>query len=704
MVADVKKTRYVLAGENRTDRAFRQVRKNFASTQKAADNLSRFIGVAFAGVATAGIVRVADEFSNLEARIKNVTAATGDTQKVLNDLFDLSQRTGTAFGDTVDVFQRISLAAGDLGATNDQIAQVVGTVQKLGVVSGASGQQLGNALLQLSQGLATGVFRAEEFNSVIENTPAIANAIGQELGFSAGELRKLVLEGRLSSQAVFEALLNAAETANDQFAEIPPTVARSFTKVKNSFGLLVNELNKDAGVVAVISQTFDIFAETMRLVGQDVIKAANDLEANDGVQSWAADATKAVAVVLDTFRSGIFAIREFGGAVFDTATLIGSVVLSILNRNFGALSEAGSQFVADMSARNERILSFSTTKFQDIAGEAIANVEKASTESAKNVATTVRKTQAELQQLLLPGKADKDAQKKIREQAKRQAELAFRGAGRDLETDETDTVKRVYEERLAAVEAFRKKLEDQNKLTIELEEELAQRLVVIEEAKNSRLNEIRQAQDKKEGEVRAQKQKEAAEKAAEELDKLKSYFETVTGLTADTIDTLFAFQQASIASKAAAITNIFSNVLSSIGSESRKAFELNKKISIANAIVSTFEAINNALAVKPYPLGIALAASAAVKGFANVRAIKSQTFSGGGASSGGGGSGVSGAASLGGASTSNPGQGQANAPTTPTQAVSISLNGKRFDREDVLELLEGINEALGDGAQINVAA
>lgn len=129
--------------------------------------------------------------------------------------------------------------------------------------------------------------------------------------------------------------------------------------------------------------------------------------------------------------------------------------------------------------------------------------------------------------------------------------------------------------------------------------------------------------------------------------------------------------------------------LTSIGAnESKKQFELNKKASIAEALISTAAGISRGFRDLPAPAAWANAAAVAASGAAQIAAIRSTTFEGGGSSAGGG-------------AAAAP----AAAPATPTPTVSVVFSGQgRVGRDGVLELLDEINEALGDGAVLKVSA
>ena len=178
-------------------------------------------------------IKLADQYKNLHARLQLATKATGDYAMVSDQLFKISQKTGTQFGANVSLFQGIARIAPEIGATSDQVLQLTTAVGQLGTLSGAGADQMGNAMLQFQQGLAGGVFRAEEFNSILENLPELANRMAKGFGVTQGGLRQMVLDGKLLSKDVFNVLVDQAGEIEAEFQTMPQTVGRSTTAIGN---------------------------------------------------------------------------------------------------------------------------------------------------------------------------------------------------------------------------------------------------------------------------------------------------------------------------------------------------------------------------------------------------------------------------------------------------------------------------------------
>lgn len=206
------------------------------------------------------LVRLADDAKQLEARVKLATAAQGDFNAVWRELGTLATNNGARLGDTVDLFTGINRAAPELSATRDQVLTVTSAVQQLGAISGASGAQMSNSMLQFSQAMAGGIMRAEEMNSIIENTPAIAEAIAKGMDTTVGKLRLAVVEGKVLSKSVFDALLKQAPEIAQQFTNIPVSIDRAANSLATSMQRLILKLDEAAGITKIISDSIQGWA------------------------------------------------------------------------------------------------------------------------------------------------------------------------------------------------------------------------------------------------------------------------------------------------------------------------------------------------------------------------------------------------------------------------------------------------------------
>ena len=167
------------------------------------------------------------------------------------------------------LWETLSTALRDTGATNGQIIQLTETLQKIGRIGGSSTEEMANALRQFGQSISSGTVRAEEFNSILEQMPELARQIASGMGVSIGELRQLMLDGKLTAEDALNAIQKQTGSVNAEFEKLPRTLAQANTALTNSFLSMIDSVNQATGasngLVAVIDS---MTAALDRLVGK----------------------------------------------------------------------------------------------------------------------------------------------------------------------------------------------------------------------------------------------------------------------------------------------------------------------------------------------------------------------------------------------------------------------------------------------------
>lgn len=200
------------------------------------------------------ILKTADSFQQLQNRLRIVTEGTGQLAAVTKELFEISNETRTAVAANAELFTRLSLATRELGLSQRELLDVTKSINQALIISGASAQEANAGLIQLSQGLASGVLRGDELRSVLEQLPAVADVIATELKVVRGELRGLGAQGKITAEVITRAFRNNREVLEELFARTIPTLAQSFTILNNKIVELVSELEKTRGPLAALSK------------------------------------------------------------------------------------------------------------------------------------------------------------------------------------------------------------------------------------------------------------------------------------------------------------------------------------------------------------------------------------------------------------------------------------------------------------------
>mgnify|MGYP003599261939 CR=1 FL=1 len=238
------------------------------SSQRAASSIMSFVRGAAAlvgvGLSTQAILQSADAYTVLQNKLQNVSETAAQTDEITNRLFETANRTRTPVQETAQAFTRFDMALKNLGKSQDDSLRLTETVNKMLVVSGATANEAGSALLQLSQAFNKGKLDGDEFRSVMELMPNAADAIAKRLGFTRGELLKLAPEGKITAQVMLDAFTAAAAGIDEKFGKTVPTLSQAMTVLRNNATQTFGEMNKSLGITAGLSNALIFLAENMK--------------------------------------------------------------------------------------------------------------------------------------------------------------------------------------------------------------------------------------------------------------------------------------------------------------------------------------------------------------------------------------------------------------------------------------------------------
>lgn len=248
-------------------RAHETVRSSVESIGQQLRSLQSIAAAALGGQLLGGlagdVAKTADAYSNLSARIKLVTGDTGDFEQSLNGVFEVATRTNTNVEQTADLFTRIARAGREIGLGNEAALALTETINQAVQVSGGSAESSSAAITQLIQGLQSGVLRGEEFNSVMEQAPRLAQALADGLGMTTGKLREQAQAGALTSQVVIEALQGQSRVVQEEFSQMPATVGRAIQNLSTEWTRYVGEVDQANGISEKAAQAIGYLAENL---------------------------------------------------------------------------------------------------------------------------------------------------------------------------------------------------------------------------------------------------------------------------------------------------------------------------------------------------------------------------------------------------------------------------------------------------------
>lgn len=227
------------------------------------EQLKNLLATLITGAAIAQLGKLADEYTNLQNRLRLVTTGTENLTRVTKELLNISNQTRSDFTATGELYARLASTTKELGLSQRQMLDFTKSLNQAIVLSGATAAEAAGGLRQLSQGLASGTLRGDELNSVLENFPKVAQIIAEGMGHSIGQIRKLGAEGKISAQAIIDAFAQASEQLDRDFATTVPTLSQSFTVLRNNFLVFIGELNESLGVTSALSELIITIANNL---------------------------------------------------------------------------------------------------------------------------------------------------------------------------------------------------------------------------------------------------------------------------------------------------------------------------------------------------------------------------------------------------------------------------------------------------------
>lgn len=306
------------ASVNRTERSIGSMERTMSSLSGVAKGL-------FAALSVQQVASYADAWTELNNKVAN-SVRTGETQtEVMQRIFDVSQATQSSLNGTATLYARLERGTRAYNTSAEDLVRLTTIINQGFAVSGATAQEAENAIIQLSQGIASGVLRGEEFNSVSEQGSRLMVALADSMGVSIGQLRAMAAQGQLTTDVVVKGLLSQGDAIGKEFANTTVSIAKGLQVAGNNVTKFFGE-----------NSTVKSFAAGFR---DSVITISENLETLSG----------ALIIV-----AGIMGSRYVGALAMSTAAKISDIAAS-RQQLIAENQQAQSALVAANSARRKAL-------------------------------------------------------------------------------------------------------------------------------------------------------------------------------------------------------------------------------------------------------------------------------------------------------------------------------------------------------------
>ncbi|HDL7101618.1 TPA: tape measure protein [Yersinia enterocolitica] len=343
---------------------FDSTAKSVERAEKSMFSLSRVA----TSLATALSVQQVAEYGNawvtVSNKLVNAVRANEDLFTVTNRVFDISQDTRAGLEATATLYGRLERATRSAGTSTADLAKLTTTINKGLVVSGATAEEASSTMIQLSQALASGVLRGEEFNSISENGSRLAVGLADSLGVTVGQLRAMAAEGKLTTDVVVNGLLKQSDAIAKEFGNTVLTMGQAFTVASNN-------ITKFVGESSSVNTTLNVF-------NSSVISLSENLES--------------IATVIGVV-AGIIGYRYVAALTLASAAQVQKASSA---RQAALADNLAAQAAANQSAAN--LIAAQSAKVRAIEEITLAQMQKASVFNAANsTAAEVRLSAARLE-------------------------------------------------------------------------------------------------------------------------------------------------------------------------------------------------------------------------------------------------------------------------------------------------------------------
>lgn len=264
--------------------------------------------------------QTADQLTSIRSRINLINDGSQTTAEIMDKIYGAANRSRGSYIDMADSVAKLNMLAKDAFSSNDEAIYFVEQLNKQFKISGAGIQEASAAMYQLTQAMASGKLQGDEFRSIMENAPLLAQSIAREMGMSVGQLKEMSSQGLITADIIKSALFNAAEETDARFGEIPMTFAEVGQSVQNQ---LIQAFQPVLEQLSTLPQSgeFQAFIEGVGIAIRGLAAAA---QGSIGLISAAfAGLRIAISTISQT-------VRSFGSLFISTMPKISAAVLAVV--------------------------------------------------------------------------------------------------------------------------------------------------------------------------------------------------------------------------------------------------------------------------------------------------------------------------------------------------------------------------------------
>ena len=287
--------------------SFDNMNKSVNNTEKGLLSLNKVIGALSLTALTSQLVKYADEFTNINNRLRLATDGTNELATAQKELFKISQDTMVSFSSSAELYSKLKTSTDNLNISQERLLKITQTINKAGLLGGGSVESVNAALVQLGQGLASGTLRGDELNSVLENTPRLARAIAEGMNVPLGKIRELAGEGKITAETIIKALESQGIAIDKEFEKVGATIGQAMQTVSNSILFAVGTLDEGTGASKSFADSIMSLSKLIDENRENILLYAQGLASIIATVTALAVGKKALSAVTQLYNSYLIA-------------------------------------------------------------------------------------------------------------------------------------------------------------------------------------------------------------------------------------------------------------------------------------------------------------------------------------------------------------------------------------------------------------
>lgn len=578
------------------DKKVKETNDRFKSLEKQMSDSANFIkgtmvtalGALGVSLSVGKVIGYAESWTTLDNRLKLVSKTNEQLLQSQSAVIQIANDARVPINSTADLYAKLTRAGETLGLTQQRVGVVTETIAKALTIGGGSAQGQEAAITQLNQSLSAGVLRGEEFNSIVEQAPRLAQAMADALGVTTGELRGMAQEGQLTADVVVAALESQSDAIRSEFGQMAPTIGQSVTLIENSMIQMIGRMDSATGLSKSLANVMASLAGQIGAVGDGSEKAQQQAGMLTDIIKISGFVVQGVAAGFEGLGSNIAAVAATVAEVF---AYLRDKDWDKSKENIKNIWEYNSELQKSLDMRLEKYVA---------SMEGISQVDKAASEA--RVASEVKANNNII-----------DARAIFEERRLQQEAEAAEKRRQAQEQRENDRFIREWERELLQREQKFQRLEEQHQTDMEtLNARREEELALVDYWESMHTDQTARAED-----LRARIR--------------RAYAEDKEKLEKDAATKSMRYDQMTAQNRIQWHQRMSTALIAIGGSGAEKLFKLNQGLALAQAAVSLPTAVMESFRNGGgYPWGLIPAGLMLAEGLAQIATIKSQSFSSGG--------------------------------------------------------------------------